>query len=152
MFSHQNRGTEILLSRLNRIFRGKGKRFFNEHISNNWSAQLHKICFSPFVEKTEDWGEVEKACQVGWEPPQRALPTTLHPSITTHWDTNSLCGFSLSSLPIWTNAVFFVCVFVIWAVAFSSSVVLPGQYAGIYSRKECVCVCVCVCVYMCVCV
>lgn len=48
MLSHQKQGTEILLSRLNRIFRGNRKRFFNEHISNYWIT-VHNFTKSVLV-------------------------------------------------------------------------------------------------------
>ncbi|KAF3707350.1 hypothetical protein EXN66_Car000523 [Channa argus] len=34
----------------------------------------------------------KEECQVGWEPRQEALPTTLHPTFSAHWEPNSLCG------------------------------------------------------------
>lgn len=61
-----------------------------------------------FIEKTEVWGEVEKACHTGWEPLEQDLPTALHPTITAHWDTSNLCGFSLSLSSLDECRLFFV--------------------------------------------
>lgn len=68
----------------------------DEHIGYNWTrvSDLTRSV-GPYNEKAGGRWEVEKACQVGWEPRQWALPTTLHPTTSAHWDKQPLWLLSL---------------------------------------------------------
>lgn len=110
----------------------------NEHISDKRTiSRLHEILFVCTMNRQRGWGEVEKACQVGWEPQQKALPTTLHPTITAHWDTNNLCGFSASrEFQFGPMRACFVFLGFVWAASPSSSGITT-QYSDTYSIREC---------------